>query len=72
MDPAGSVWRNVADIKGHHIIHSAHADGPSLFIEVNRKMIPISYPSEPLIQLISLEESMTTKKHTCKIHNHFF
>jgi predicted phosphodiesterase len=72
MDPAGSVWRNVADIKGHHIIHSAHADGPSLFIEVNRKMIPISYPSEPLIQLISLEESTTTKKHTCKIHNHFF
>jgi metallophosphoesterase superfamily enzyme len=52
IDPSGGVWRNVADIKGHHIIFSGHADGPSLFIEVNSKMIPISYPSEPLIKLI--------------------
>jgi len=52
LDPSGSVWRNVADIKGYHIIYSAHPDGPSLFIEINSKMIPISYPSEPLTKLI--------------------
>lgn len=52
IDPSGSVWRNVADIKGHHIIYSAHPEGPSLFIQMNEKMIPLSYPAEPLIQLI--------------------
>ncbi|MCI5227998.1 MAG: serine/threonine protein phosphatase, partial [Candidatus Electrothrix sp. AX2] len=52
IDPSGSVWRNVADIKGHHIIYSAHPEGPSLFIQMNDKMIPLSYPAEPLIQLI--------------------
>ncbi|MCW5214685.1 metallophosphoesterase, partial [Desulfobulbus sp. US5] len=52
IDPSGSVWRNVADIKGHHIICSSNPDGPSLFVEVNSNMIPIDYPSEPLIKLI--------------------
>lgn len=60
IDPSNSIWRNVADIKGHHIIYSAHPDGPSLFIEVNRKMIPLSYPSEPLRKLIGkIDENKT-------------
>ncbi|MDU9049983.1 MAG: metallophosphoesterase [Candidatus Electrothrix sp. Rat3] len=52
IDPSGSVWRNVADIKGHHIICSSNPDGPSLFEEVNNEMISISYPAEPLIGFI--------------------
>ncbi len=52
IDPSGSVWRNVADIKGHHIIYSGRPSGPSVFVQVNNKMIPISYPAEPLIKLI--------------------
>ncbi|RWX44795.1 Calcineurin-like phosphoesterase [Candidatus Electrothrix aarhusensis] len=61
IDPSGSVWRNVADIKGHHIICSSNPDGPSLFEEVNNKMIPISYPSEPLIKFIEkIDENKET------------
>ncbi|MCI5223311.1 MAG: serine/threonine protein phosphatase, partial [Candidatus Electrothrix sp. AR4] len=52
IDPSGSVWRNVADIKGHHIIYSGNSSGPSLFVEINKKMIPLTYPAEPLVKLI--------------------
>jgi predicted phosphodiesterase len=52
IDPSGSVWRNVADIKGHHIIYSGRPSGPSVFVQINKKMIPLSYPAEPLIKLI--------------------
>ncbi len=52
IDPSGSVWRNVADIKNHHIIYSGRPSGPSVFVQINKKMIPLSYPAEPLIILI--------------------
>jgi metallophosphoesterase superfamily enzyme len=52
IDPSGSVWRNVADIRGHHIIYSGRPSGPSVFVQINQKMIPLSYPAEPLIKLI--------------------
>ena len=52
IDPSGSVWRNVAGIRGHHIIFSGKPSGPSLFVQINNKMIPLSYPAEPLIKLI--------------------
>jgi len=52
IDPSGSVWRNVADIKNHHIIYSGRLSGPSVFVQINKKMIPLSYPAEPLIKLI--------------------
>ena len=52
LDPYGSVWRDVADIKGHHIIYSGRPSGPSVFVLINKKMIPLNYPAEPLIKLI--------------------
>jgi hypothetical protein len=52
IDPSGSVWLNVADIKGHHIIYSGKQTGPSVFIQINKKMIPLSYPAEPLTKII--------------------
>jgi len=53
LDPFGSIWKNAGAIKNHHIIYSAHTDGPSLFIERDNNFIPISYPSEPLLKLIN-------------------
>ncbi len=53
IDPSGSVWRNVADIKGHHIIYSGKPTGPSLFMEIDNKMIPLTYSAEPVSRLIS-------------------
>jgi len=53
LDPFGSVWQNVGSIKNHHIIYSSHQEGPSFFIRIQDKMVPLSYPSEPLGKLIN-------------------
>ncbi len=53
IDPSGSIWRNVANIRGHHIIYSGKPSGPSLFVQINKNMVPLSYPAEPLIKLIA-------------------
>jgi len=53
LDPFGSVWRDVATIKNHHIVYSAHTEGPSLFVGLDNKMVPITFPAEPLTKLIN-------------------
>jgi predicted phosphodiesterase len=53
LDPFGSVWKNVGAIKNHHIIYSAHPEGPTLFIDLDDNLIPISFPAEPLTKLIN-------------------
>lgn len=53
LDPFGSVWQNVGAIKNHHIVYSAHQHGPGFFIRIRDKMVPLSYPAEPLVKLIS-------------------
>ncbi len=53
LDPFGSVWVNAGSIKNHHIIYSAHTEGPSLFIGHDGDLIPISFPAEPLSKLIN-------------------
>ncbi len=53
LDPFGSVWINAGGIKNHHIIYSAHTEGPALFIGLDDDLIPISFPAEPLLKLIN-------------------
>ncbi|MCK5515713.1 MAG: serine/threonine protein phosphatase, partial [Desulfobulbaceae bacterium] len=53
LDPFGSIWINAGTIKNHHIIYSAHTEGPSLFIGLDDDLIPISFPAEPLTKLIN-------------------
>ncbi|MBU1138094.1 MAG: metallophosphoesterase [Proteobacteria bacterium] len=53
LDPFNSFWKNAGNIKGHHIIYSGHQDGPSLFIQIKKRMIPLSYPAEPLVKIIN-------------------
>ncbi len=53
LDPFNSFWKNAGNIKGHHIIYSAREDGPSLFLQIRKKMIPLSYPAEPLTKIIN-------------------
>lgn len=52
LQSIGGTWSNVGDIKNHHIVYSGRPEGPSLFVEINDRMIPISYPAEPLIDII--------------------
>ncbi len=53
LDPFGSVWKNVGAIKNHHIIYSAHQQGPTIFQSIRNELIPLSYPAEPLTKLIN-------------------
>ena len=46
------MWLNVGEIKNHHIIYSGRLDGPTLFAEINNDMVPLSYPTEPLTNII--------------------
>lgn len=53
LDPFGTTWQNVGDIKGHHIVFSGHINGPSLFVRIGSNMIPLRYPAEPLHKIIN-------------------
>ncbi len=53
LDPFGSVWQNVGSIKNHHIIYSSHQHGPALFIRIKDRIVPLTYPAEPLSKLLS-------------------
>lgn len=53
LDPFGSFWLHAGAIKNHHIVYSAHNDGPSLIIRTGETFNPISYPTEPLTEIIS-------------------
>ncbi|HEB69921.1 MAG TPA: serine/threonine protein phosphatase [Desulfobulbus sp.] len=52
LHSSGSVWCDVGEIKNHHIVYSGRPEGPSLFVEIDNRIIPISYPAEPLINII--------------------
>lgn len=53
LDPFGSVWKNVGGIKHHHIIYSAHQEGPTVMQYINDDMVPLSFPTEPITKLIN-------------------
>jgi hypothetical protein len=53
MDPFGSFWLNAGAINHHHIIYSAHTEGPSIFVWTGTRIMPISFPAEPLTELIN-------------------
>lgn len=53
LDPFGSFWLHAGAIKNHHIIYSAHNDGPSIIIQTRDGFMPISYPAEPLTDIIN-------------------
>ena len=53
MDPFGSFWLHAGNIKNHHVIYSAHAEGPSLIIRTGDSYTPVSYPAEPLVEVIN-------------------
>lgn len=53
IDPFGSFWLHAGAIKNHHIIYSAHSDGPSVIIKTGNRFMPISFPAEPLTDLIN-------------------
>lgn len=53
LDPFGSYWMNAGGIKNHHVIYSAQTEGTSIVIRTNDNYMPISFPTEPLTDLIN-------------------
>ena len=53
LDPFGSVWKNVGGIKNHHIVYSAHIEGPTILQYINNELIPLSFPAEPVCKLVN-------------------
>jgi metallophosphoesterase superfamily enzyme len=52
LDPFGSYWKDVSNIKGHHIIYSGHQEGAQALLVEDSRVIPLAYPAEPLCKLI--------------------
>ena len=52
MDPFGSFWRDVSNIKGHHILYSGHQEGPQALLVEGTQLIPLKFPAEPVTKLI--------------------
>lgn len=52
LDPFGSLWKNVGNIKGHHILYSGHQEGLSALLVDGPNIIPLEFPAEPLVKLI--------------------
>jgi len=53
LDPFGSIWKNAGSIKNHHIIYSAHQQGPAILQQLKGGLIPLTYPAEPMTKLIN-------------------
>jgi hypothetical protein len=53
LDPFHSFWKNAGNIKGHHILYSGRQVGPCVLLQIRKKMIPLSYPAEPLAKIIN-------------------
>lgn len=53
MDPFNYFWLHAGNIKNHHILYSAHSGGPGIFIYTGHGFTPLTYPAEPLSELIS-------------------
>ena len=49
LSQAGVVWRNAGDVPGHHIMFSANPDKTAVFVRSGHTMVPLEYPSEPLL-----------------------
>ncbi|HKJ65240.1 MAG TPA: metallophosphoesterase, partial [Desulfopila sp.] len=52
MDPFGGYWKNVGNIKNHHIIYSGHQEGAQALLLDNTQVIPLAFPAEPVTKLI--------------------
>ena len=50
LSRSGAVWTDAGDICAHHIMFSANPNRLAIFIRSGGEMIPLEYPSEPLLK----------------------
>ncbi len=49
----GTVWLDVEEIEGHHILYSAMPDKLAVFTRLGGEMVAQTYPSEPLLDWVN-------------------
>jgi hypothetical protein len=55
-----TVWPHVGEVDNHHIVYSAKPDEVGLFTRIDGEMVPLVYPSEPLLGWVN-ERARTPK-----------
>jgi hypothetical protein len=50
LSRSGAVWTDAGDICAHHIMFSANPNRLAIFVRSGGEMIPLEYPSEPLLK----------------------
>ncbi len=46
-----TLWLEAGGIQNHHILHGAHPEKMAVFAGIHGNMIPLEYPTEPLIEI---------------------
>ena len=57
LSRTGAVWTDAGEIPGHHILFSANPEKLAIFARGNCDMIPLEWPSEPLLNFINALEA---------------
>jgi hypothetical protein len=53
LDDRETFWLNAGDIENHHIIYGANLDAIGVFNRIGDGIIPLSYKTEPLSEIIN-------------------
>jgi hypothetical protein len=53
LNDTETLWLNAGDIENHHIIYGANLHAIGVFTRIGDGMIPLSYKTEPLLEVIN-------------------
>ncbi len=53
LSRTGAIWTDVGDVPDHHIMFSANPSRVAVFIRSGQEMMPLEYPSEPLLDFVN-------------------
>ncbi|MFK5893870.1 MAG: metallophosphoesterase [Pseudomonadota bacterium] len=53
IDSDQTLWENVGGIPKHTIVYGGHPDWIGVVVQIGKTMYPMTYPVEPLIELVS-------------------
>ena len=62
LNETETFWRNAGGIENHHIIYSASLHSVGVFTRIGEGIIPLSYNTEPLLEVINALPDMQTSK----------
>jgi hypothetical protein len=60
LNETETLWLNAGDIENHHILYGAGLHAISVFTRIGAGMIPLSYNTEPLLEIINALPDMQT------------